>query len=189
MITKPFTFALAFFLATPSTESMPPPAFLATPSTESTTTLLVDRCQSVVASWVKSSAKKTISIEAANDIVHTAAFFAAENDFSTDTILAVMKVESGFDADAVSSEGARGIMQVIPRWHSRKIAGRSLFDHRVGIEVGTKVLADFRKLSGGDMKRTYTKYSGGNTVYWRRIDRVEKKLEEIKKSCKSIDMG
>lgn len=150
-------------------------------------TPVVDPCQPVVVAWVKDNAKKSITKAKASDIVHTATFFAEKHDLSTDTVLAVMKVESEFDSKAVSSEGAQGIMRVIPRWHGREIAGRSLFNHRVGIEVGAKILAEYAKLSDGNMKRAFTRYSGGDTSYWKRIDCAKKKLEEIKFSCESVD--
>ncbi|MBI1905325.1 MAG: transglycosylase SLT domain-containing protein [Rhodocyclales bacterium] len=61
-------------------------------------------------------------------------------------IVAMMAVESSFNPLAESRMGARGLMQVIPRWHMDKIAADAdedaFFDPVVNVQVGTLVLAE-----------------------------------------------
>ncbi|WP_332670301.1 transglycosylase SLT domain-containing protein [Aromatoleum sp.] len=61
-------------------------------------------------------------------------------------IVAMMAIESSFNPVAVSSMGAQGLMQVIPRYHMDKIGdvrGRNpLFDPQINVRVGTQVLAE-----------------------------------------------
>lgn len=61
-------------------------------------------------------------------------------------IVAMMAVESSFNPLAESRMGARGLMQVIPRWHMDKIAADAdedvFFDPLVNVQVGTKVLVE-----------------------------------------------
>ncbi|WP_217125431.1 lytic transglycosylase domain-containing protein [Hydrogenophilus thiooxidans] len=65
-------------------------------------------------------------------------------------IVAMIAVESGFDPNAKSEQGALGLMQVIPKWHLDKIDARvagepqadHLFDPEVNIAVGIEVLAE-----------------------------------------------
>lgn len=61
-------------------------------------------------------------------------------------IVAMMAVESSFNPLAESRMGARGLMQVIPRWHMDKIAADAdedvFFDPLVNVQVGTRVLAE-----------------------------------------------
>lgn len=61
-------------------------------------------------------------------------------------IVAMMAIESSFNPVAVSSMGAQGLMQVIPRFHMDKIGdarGKNpLFDPQINVRVGTQVLAE-----------------------------------------------
>lgn len=61
-------------------------------------------------------------------------------------IVAMMAVESSFNPRAESRMGARGLMQVIPRWHMDKIAAGAdvdvFFDPLVNVQVGTLVLVE-----------------------------------------------
>lgn len=61
-------------------------------------------------------------------------------------IVAMMAIESSFNPRAVSSMGAQGLMQVIPRFHMDKIGeGRgenALFDPLLNVRVGTQVLVE-----------------------------------------------
>lgn len=61
-------------------------------------------------------------------------------------IVAMMAVESSFNPLAESKMGARGLMQVIPRWHMDKIGEGAhedvLFDPVVNVQVGTQVLVE-----------------------------------------------
>ncbi|KON82037.1 transglycosylase SLT domain-containing protein [Azoarcus sp. PA01] len=61
-------------------------------------------------------------------------------------IVAMMAIESSFNPLAVSSMGAQGLMQVIPRFHMDKIGDvdrkNPLFDPQLNVRVGTQVLAE-----------------------------------------------
>uniref|UniRef100_A0ABX1N5I5 Transglycosylase SLT domain-containing protein n=1 Tax=Aromatoleum buckelii TaxID=200254 RepID=A0ABX1N5I5_9RHOO len=61
-------------------------------------------------------------------------------------IVAMMAIESSFNPVAVSSMGAQGLMQVIPRFHMDKIGDverkNPLFDPQLNVRVGTQVLAE-----------------------------------------------
>lgn len=61
-------------------------------------------------------------------------------------IVAMMAIESSFNPTAVSSMGAQGLMQVIPRFHMDKIGEdrgkNALFDPLLNVRVGTQVLVE-----------------------------------------------
>ena len=80
-------------------------------------------------------------------------------------IISLMNTESKFRFWAKSGEGARGLMQVIPRWHRDKIKGRDIHHIETNIEVGTKVLANCLKSRKGDIKKALNCYSGGARNY------------------------
>lgn len=77
--------------------------------------------------------------------------------------------ESGFDAKAVSSEDARGLMQVLHRFHSDK----DLFDPDVNMAIGARLLAgNFYALnhirSGIEQGAPWRSYAWGSAKLVRR---------------------
>lgn len=57
-------------------------------------------------------------------------------------ILSVLGVESTFNPSATNKSGARGLGQVIPKWHRDKIRGRDIMNIETNIEVSTQVFVD-----------------------------------------------
>jgi soluble lytic murein transglycosylase-like protein len=80
-------------------------------------------------------------------------------------IISLMDTESKFHSSARSSEGARGLMQVIPRWHRDKIRGRNINHIETNIEVGTQVLADCLDRQNGNIKKALNCYSSNARNY------------------------
>jgi soluble lytic murein transglycosylase-like protein len=70
-------------------------------------------------------------------------------------ILAVMAVESRFNPIAESVMGAKGLMQVIPKFHQDKIdavgGDDSVLDPMTNVLVGTRILKDAMRRGGGLM--------------------------------------
>jgi soluble lytic murein transglycosylase-like protein len=70
-------------------------------------------------------------------------------------ILAVMAVESRFNPIAESVMGAKGLMQVIPKYHQDKLDALggedSVFDPMTNIMVGARILKDAVRRGGGLM--------------------------------------
>jgi soluble lytic murein transglycosylase-like protein len=70
-------------------------------------------------------------------------------------ILAVMAVESRFNPIAESVMGAKGLMQVIPKFHQDKLDAlggeESVFDPMTNILVGARILKDAVRRGGGLM--------------------------------------
>ena len=67
-------------------------------------------------------------------------------------ILAVIAVESRYNPVAESVLGAKGLMQVIPRFHLEKLLDhggeRALLDPDVNIQVGTQILREYLRRFG-----------------------------------------
>ena len=67
-------------------------------------------------------------------------------------ILAVVAVESSFNPIAQSNFGAKGLMQVVPRFHLDKLADHggeeTIFQARTNIAVGTQILKEYIRNSG-----------------------------------------
>ena len=88
-----------------------------------------------------------VADEAVAGFVSTA--YRAGHRFAVDPllILAVMAVESRYNPVAESVVGAKGLMQVLPRFHLDKLEAHggeeALLDPEVNIEVGTQILRDY----------------------------------------------
>ena len=83
---------------------------------------------------------KKVSVQEAEQIVNLAYYHADKHRVKPSLILGIIAVESRFDRKAVSPDGSKGYMQVLPRYHQDKIAGRNIHDAKINIEVGTKIL-------------------------------------------------
>jgi len=67
-------------------------------------------------------------------------------------ILAVMAIESRFNPFAESEFGAKGLMQVVPRFHLDKLAAHggeeTVLDPRINIHVGAQILREYVRRAG-----------------------------------------
>lgn len=79
-------------------------------------------------------------------------------------ILAVMAVESRFNPIAESVAGAKGLMQVIPRYHEDKLEGfggeAAVFDPQINILVGTQILKEYLRQAGNNLSTALQMYAG-----------------------------
>ena len=68
-------------------------------------------------------------------------------------ILAVISIESRFNPVAESTMGAKGLMQIIPKFHKEKLighgGGEALLDPEINILVGAQVLREYMRRFGG----------------------------------------
>jgi soluble lytic murein transglycosylase-like protein len=82
---------------------------------------------------------------------------AQEHGVDVELLKALIAVESGFDARAVSPRGALGLMQIMPatgdryatRDEARRPAQERLLDPRTNIHTGARMLADLTRRLGG----------------------------------------
>ena len=100
---------------------------------------------------VKTSAGK-VSYQTATQYVQLIQKYSAINGLDPSLVLHTMKVESTFNKYAVSSRGCKGLMQVCPKYHRARIAGRNLFDPEVNIAIGTQILGENVKRHGSTRK-------------------------------------
>jgi soluble lytic murein transglycosylase-like protein len=82
-------------------------------------------------------------------------------------VLALIQVESNFDRFAISSAGARGLMQVMPFWLDE--IGRpddNLFDIGTNLRFGCTILNIYLQREKGDMRRALARYNGSVGKNW-----------------------
>jgi soluble lytic murein transglycosylase-like protein len=78
-------------------------------------------------------------------------------------ILAVMAIESRYNPVAESVMGARGLMQVIPKYHPEKLelhgGEQALLEPEVNIQVGAQILREYTRRFG-DLEAALQMYAG-----------------------------
>ncbi len=137
--------------------------------------LPLDAQQRAVAGYI--TRKYGVSTEVVQELVRIA--FAAGHQFGVDPLLvvAMMAVESSFNPIAESVAGAKGLMQVIPKYHLEKFADyggeNTVFDPRVNILVGARILREYLLTASGDLFRALQTYAGAladrGAVYSHRV--------------------
>ena len=85
---------------------------------------------------------------------------AAREGISADLVRAVIKTESAFDHLAVSSAGARGLMQLMPD-AAKRFGVTNPFDPQENIKGGVKYLRVLLKQFQGDVALTVAAYNAG----------------------------
>ena len=93
---------------------------------------------------------------------------AAENSIPAPYIAAIIMAESSYRTDAVSSVGARGLMQIMPdtgEWIAGKFdeefTADALFEPNVSIKYGAWYLGFLMDRYGGDMRCATAAYHAG----------------------------
>src|SRR5262245_25782699 len=88
-----------------------------------------------------------IAAEATALMVAAAHRAAREVGLDTLTVLAVISVESRFNPIAESVMGAKGLMQIIPKYHRARLlehgGEEAVFDPESNILVGTQILREY----------------------------------------------
>jgi soluble lytic murein transglycosylase len=107
--------------------------------------------------------------EAAYPVFGIPAFEAASNSAGTPLVYAIARQESAFQADAVSSAGARGLMQMIASTAARTAkrvgdpfdVGRLTSDPAFNARLGAAHLGDLLAENNGSMILTFAAYNAG----------------------------
>lgn len=126
-----------------------------------------------------------ISENKASAIVSEAFNNGVKQGLQPELILAIIAVESNFKEKAISPKGARGLMQVMASAHPKKIKSiggkRALYDAKKNISVGSRILAQYKDLSKGNIRRTLLRYNGslGNnrSRYPDKVFRIYKQMK------------
>ncbi len=95
------------------------------------------------------------------ELLKTVHYEATRAGLDPQLVLGLIWVESGFKKYAVSSAGARGLMQVMPFW--RDLIGTSednLFHLRTNLRYGTVILRHYLDIEKGDLYRALGRYNG-----------------------------
>lgn len=92
-----------------------------------------------------------LAAEPIERMVETAHRAAEETALDPLLVLAVISVESAFNPIAESRAGARGLMQIIPRYHRDKLAAHgehAVLDPEINIRTGARILREYIERAG-----------------------------------------
>lgn len=149
------------------------------------TALPLDAQQRAIADYIKR--KYGVSTDVVQELVRTA--FAAGKRYGVDPLLvvAMMAVESGYNPIAESIAGAKGLMQIIPKYHLEKFAEfggeHAVFDPRVNILVGARIVREYLLMHSGDLLAALQTYAGAladrDAVYTQRVLNEKDNLDAL----------
>jgi soluble lytic murein transglycosylase-like protein len=100
-------------------------------------------------------------------ILKTVHYEARRAGLEPELILAVIQVESNYDRFAISSAGARGLMQIMPFWlqeigHPED----NLFDINTNVRFGCTILSYYLEREDGNLYRALARYNGSVGKRW-----------------------
>ena len=115
--------------------------------------------------------QKSLSPTLGERIVRTVYQYAELRHLDPMLVLSLVRLESRFNPHAVSKDGSMGLMQVRVSAHREKLHGRSPFNVRASVEVGTQILSDCMDKAKGSLFAGLNCYSGGGgkkyaQYYW-----------------------
>jgi soluble lytic murein transglycosylase-like protein len=107
----------------------------------------LEREQRLVAEYI--AKRYRVSEAAVASYVATAYRAGAEHSVDPLLILAVMAIESRYNPVAESTVGAKGLMQVLPKYHLDKLLDHggadALLEPEVNIQVGAQILREYQR--------------------------------------------
>ncbi len=165
--------ALAAYIVVPQLPTMPLAAGLPSfapvaPAAAATTELpaaladaALEREQEAVAEYI--ARRYRIADNAAAHFVSIAYRAAEQHRLDALLVLAVMAIESRYNPVAESVMGAKGLMQVIPKYHQEKLfehgGDHALLEPEVNIQVGAQILREYQRRFG-DTETALQMYAG-----------------------------
>lgn len=117
------------------------------------------------------------------EIAHVAAKAAGLDPL---LIMAVIGVESRYNPIAESEAGAKGLMQIIPKYHGDKLAefggDKAVFNPESNIRVGTRILKEYLSWTG-NISIALQMYAGAlddnNDIYTNRVLGEKQRLQRV----------
>jgi soluble lytic murein transglycosylase-like protein len=133
-----------------------------------------------------------VSDHAVTGFVGTAYRAAAEQGVDPLLVLAVIAIESRYNPVAESTVGAKGLMQVIPKYHLEKLIDhggeQALLDPYVNIRVGTQILREYQRRLR-DTEAALQMYGGAfdepTSQYANKVLAEKARLEALRQKAKN----
>jgi soluble lytic murein transglycosylase-like protein len=127
-----------------------------------------------------------VSQDVAFDLVSHAHTVGRQLQLDPLLIIAVIAIESRFNPIAESVAGAKGLMQIIPKYHGDKLeefgGAQAVFDPETNIQVGSKILREYIRRTGnlGMGLQMYAGALGDNEdQYTRKVLNERARLQQV----------
>jgi soluble lytic murein transglycosylase-like protein len=133
-----------------------------------------------------------VAEEAITGIVSSAYRAGAEHRVDPLLILAVVAIESRFNPLAESVFGAKGLMQVMPKYHQDKLTEHggdtALLEPEVNIQVGTQILREYLRRSGETESalQMYLGIDNPDTLYTGKVLAERARLKQLAERAKRL---
>lgn len=127
-----------------------------------------------------------VSQQVAFDLVAVAHKAGREFQLDPLLIIAIISVESSFNPIAESVAGAKGLMQIIPKYHGDKLSEfggpDAVFDPAANIQVGAKILREYIRITG-NLGSALQMYNGAlsdtEDQYTNKVLSVKQRLQQV----------
>jgi len=145
----------------------------------------LERERDAVAEYI--ARRYRIADNAAAHFVSIAYRAAEQHRLDALLVLAVMAIESRYNPVAESTMGAKGLMQVIPKYHQEKLfehgGDHALLEPEVNIHVGAQILREYQRRFG-DIETALQMYAGAmdepTSQYANKVFAEKAKLEALR---------
>jgi len=133
-----------------------------------------------------------VAEEAITGIVSSAYRAGAEHRVDPLLILAVVAIESRFNPLAQSVFGAKGLMQIMPKYHQDKVSehggDNALLEPEVNIQVGTQILREYLRRSGETESalQMYLGIDSPDTLYTGKVLAERARLKQLAERVKRL---
>lgn len=127
-----------------------------------------------------------VSQDVAYDLVRVAHRAGHQLQLDPLLIIAVIAIESRFNPIAESVAGAKGLMQIIPKYHGDKLeefgGEQAVYDPHANIQVGAQILKEYLRTTGhlGSALQMYAGALGdGEDQYTNKVMNEKNRLQQV----------
>jgi hypothetical protein len=104
-------------------------------------------CQPVAAStpaWIVEQSRGKVDNSTAIEIIEAVNKHAGNYGVNPKLIFKIIWVESRFNKKAVSKANAKGLMQVMGKYHKQRYTGENIFSIETNVRVGVEIFKEYR---------------------------------------------
>ncbi len=169
---------------TASQAAAPDPVFEPSASMAGTANPVEDRRHRALGDFV--ARKYRVSQDMAYDLVRLAHSVGQQVGLDPLLIIAVIAIESRFNPIAESIAGAKGLMQIIPKYHTAKFeeygGEKAVFDPVANVKVGARILKDYIRLTGNEgiaLQMYAGALNDGEDEYTTKVMNEQQRLKQV----------
>jgi soluble lytic murein transglycosylase-like protein len=202
-VLAPILFCLVSLSPSPSNPSVPTPAAM----TAIPAPAVSPAADDAAVRLAELAAAKAEAAEIQRRILNTLPYgsiiarSAARNSLDGLLLAAVVDIESGFTAEAISPQGARGLMQVRPSTATFLGHDGDLLDPHTNVEVGSRYLGSLLQDFDGNVELSLAAYNAGPSAVLRHngippypetrayVKKVLHRYQDLRREASALETG